>query len=271
MIKVNAQINWDQAKVLDTWRPVLEKAGIPDRIMQAAADYAHCHAIMESANTGISFSFANPPAPSEHKPSMLPVAIKILSLLDLDGKNVQITPGPNYEYIDDVTEKTGFGETHLFQVSVNMPRTEPLSPQLAEELLIKKITDMINFNLRRFDTIVIYSLAESISIISEATLAPKLYLKCRIKFWDRNGVPENLYQVSNTNEQYHINRVDVAKDSYINTKDENGNSYILDPEDGSYIMAISESDVLRLAEEIESRAETLKNSASILRRAIFEK
>jgi hypothetical protein len=63
----------------------------------------------------------------------------------------------------------------------------------------------------------------------------------------------------NDGEQYHITRVNVVdKDSYIAAKD-------------SYMTAINESDVLRLAEEIEAKAETLKNSASILRRAIFEK
>lgn len=262
MIKVNSNITWDQSKILDTWRPVLEKAGVREDLMQFAANYAHQHILIEQATS----------LTPDKEPSMLPLAIKILSMLNLSNKNVQLTPGPNYEYIDDVTEKNGFGETHTFAVSVNMLASSQMSPQLAEELLVKKLTDMINFNLRKFDTIVIYCLAASISIISEATLAPKMYLKCRIKFWDRNLVVEDLYQVSNDGEFYSIMRLEGSdQKNYINVKDDNGNSYLLDPDEGCYIKAISETDVMALADELDNKAETLKNSASILRRAIFEK
>jgi hypothetical protein len=192
MIKVNSNITWDQSKILDTWRPVLEKAGVREDLMQFAANYAHCHTLRDNNATSI---FSN----QKETPSMLPVAIKILTMLNINGKNVQLTTAPNYEYIDDVTENIGFGETHTFQVSINIPVTEPISSSLAEELMTKKLADMINFNLRRFDTIVIYLLAES-SRISETTLAPKLYMRCRLNFWDRNSEPENLYQVSNDGE-----------------------------------------------------------------------
>lgn len=264
MIKVNANLNWDQGKVLQTWEPILEKLNLPEELRQFAANYAHVHTLNESA----SHSFSQSSAAS---PSSLPLALSILSKLDLQGKNVQLTTGPNFEYIDDVTEKVGFGETKTFMVNVAIARTDTqLNPSLAEELLVKKMVDAINFNLKRYDTLVIYMMADSVSIISEATLAPKIYLKCRLGFYDRNQSPEQFYQVSNDKDFYSVMRIELEGDSYIKTHDSDGNSYMLDKEDNTFVQAISETDVLRLAEELDARAETLKSSASNIRRAIFE-
>lgn len=265
MIRIPYPKDFDKEKAIQTWMPIIEsKFNIEDpKVRELACLYAHSHAQVESAIS-----------PGETSSSLLPMALLILSKLNLSGKNVQLSMGPTGVGINEATEQTVFIEVPTFRVATTFSaeaymddRTNIVS--IVEEMLINKMVDAINMNLRRYDTLVIYLLVSSVmTITEESTMRPKMGLMSRICFLERNSTPEQLYHVSEDSGVYSVSRVDL--NNAIITKDAEGNEYAIDLEDNHAVKVIPEVALMNLAEEIDRKSEALKESANRIRRSILE-
>lgn len=182
-------MNTKEAEIIIKWKPVIESLGITNpETFYSLAKYAESHSIfemMEQYTVGYA-TIGAPPAMSEsgrkEPPSLLPISLKILNKLFNANKFDRV------KFINQ-SEEIKKSRLHVcYQMDnniINEIRADLISHgvELIESLLIeeaiKKISDMIDEAVRQagpLDSIIFFSdsLVQSISVIAESTLSPKI-------------------------------------------------------------------------------------------------
>jgi hypothetical protein len=157
---------------LEKWGPIIDALKITDeKKREIMADYAERHARKEA-------EFLNHVIENATSDSLqlIPVALKILSKVKLEGKNVEFDNGqPNLQFSVYLPET----KREDLYVPTTVDRVRELENQL-----IEKISNYINTELETKDTLIINLLVQSISIIAESIgedhfNAPKMQMMSR--------------------------------------------------------------------------------------------
>jgi hypothetical protein len=152
--------------------------------------------------------------------TLLPEAIKLISLLNLKGKNVQVAMGPTFQYIDE-NRLYRQGTIKSVEMSTPLAKTDMRDTTKIREDLLKELANNINKQLEEYDTIVMYNMVASIATMANATEAPKISLISRYVMLDEiNGETNDTEQSQDpilskaTNEQLMAeltNRLNIIK------------------------------------------------------------
>lgn len=166
------EYNIDIKRALKKWSPILNALNVTKEYI---AEYAERHTMQESfpmIETSPRLHDIN----SNHgdiAQNLLPVSLKIMSKINLDGKKVrfekmvntiEMSEALSRDHIEDIKRQNGMDVV-----------------QRLEGLLIDKLTNHINDELEKGDTLVVDSICNSISLISEATWAPRMIISSKFK------------------------------------------------------------------------------------------
>lgn len=267
MIKiVSNRLNIDDQKILNKWKHVLESAGFTsseyeESMLTKISYYFENHSINEIA-------YVNPPQPLNSNLNggitTLPVSIKLFKKLNLKGKNLQISNSPTFQYLKPGQTETSSGTIGAIShhISVDFDSLQKNSPAYIssiEDLLIKETADIINLQLNRHDTIVIYMLAQSIYISGNESKSEdtNLCITCRICFMDEKEKLEHIYMVNNvTNELEKFQKIDNS--NLVIAKDGSGKEYLLDMRNQTIINGFTEQRILSELDKMKLECERLQ-------------
>ena len=187
MITVINSQTIDATKTLAKWSPILQNLKIQPELHEVLATYCEMHAILETASMSMIADFpglnvrAETPPEFSHNHTMLPEALKVITQLNLQGKNVQITASPNFYYIEENQCKQAQIGSMTFDASFE---GVGFYSEEIKQNLIQQLVDQINEQLTKYDTIVLYMLVTNISAMSAADKQPKICLTSRYAMFD---------------------------------------------------------------------------------------
>jgi hypothetical protein len=205
----------DRERIIRKWKPIFDALNVTDENIKGfMAEYAEKHSRMENwnrvygekeiipekkerlithpdidpygeenwddtpINNGRSPSgfHLGPDPAADVAQNLLPISMKILSKLNLEGKNLVVEDNPRSV------------EEYQVACSVSRNQIEDVRAMLGidvvqkiENMLVEEMIQMINRRLEDKNNFHVYIMAESISLISEATWAPRMILKSRFK------------------------------------------------------------------------------------------
>ena len=166
----------DIEKALKKWNPILDALQVTDeKHREYMAEYAERHQNFEynfenyTPIRGIETVGGN----GNVAQNLLPVALKIFSKLNLEGKKVEFAELVDVVFLSKTLERNTIEE---IKASDGYAMVQELEKGLIDDLVIK-----INEELKEGNTIIIDLLAQSISLISEASWSPRMYVNSKYK------------------------------------------------------------------------------------------
>jgi len=267
MIKiVSNRLNIDDQKILNKWKHVLESAGFTsseyeESMLTKISYYCEQHSINEIA-------YVDPPQPMNSSLNggitTLPVSIKLFKKLNLKGKNLQISNSPTFQYLKPGQTETSDGSIGAIshRISVDFDSLQKNSPDYMssiEDLLIKDTADIINLQLNRHDTIVIYMLAQSIYISGNESKSVDTHLNItsRICFMDEKEKLEHIYIVNDTTDELE-KCLKIDNSNLVIAKDGSGKEYLLDIRNQTIVKGFTEQQILAELDKMKLECERLQ-------------
>lgn len=253
----------EKSRIIDQWRKIVE---IPLK--------NHTDAIVEK-----SCLYANSEAKSNDPTakSLLPISLVVLNNLNLNGKNLHFVNNPTFEYKDTNDGQLKCGEIHTFTISckvqhdlLNLHLLNVDVASYAEQILAHKLSETININLKRYDTLVVYRICNSIFTNKETASCDTVIMTSRIAFFDKNNVPDDLYEVHvSEDDVISVRRIDYESSNTVMTKDALGNNYIVDISDNTAYKAVTEIELLVIADNLEKKVGILNESIQKIRKTVL--
>lgn len=291
MTKIIREENENLPKILKKWAPVLEKSfgeNLNDDLRKEVSLY--CEKIsMESSMSTVGGAGMGPvtttpiSVPSPGQPDLLPSSIRVLSKTNLDGKNIFTMEGPRADVLnsDGESEMIAVGCVER-RININfddldMRLTDPnisFLPESFYDLIIEDLVNYINSQLKYYDTIAIYRVIDSISLIKENGFSNgSILLRSRILFLDRNDEISPMYIVD-TDENGFVTsceKSDNLSDNFVKATTDDGKSYWVDQsgeEDKIVNNIFSEKEVNDMIDLYEKNINILQSSITILKNSI---
>lgn len=283
MTKIIRKDNENLPRVLKKWAPVLEKSfgeNLNDNLRKEVSLYCEkisMESTMSSPDVGKPFRKDIPLQPESQDDviNLLPSSIRVLSKINLDDKNIFTMEGPRA----DVLNNDGEVETICVgcverRVKVNFDDLLDFEKLLEPfyDLIIEDLIDYINSQLKYYDTIAIYKVIDSISLIKEHS---ELLLRSRILFLDRNDETSPIMYIVDTDENGSViscKKSENLSDDFIKATTDNGKSYWVDQsgeEDKIMNNIFSEKEVNDMINLYKSNMNILQSNITILNNSII--
>ena len=182
MIYVINTSKLDLSKAKAKWSPILQKLKISSKLEEQIAYYCEMHTNTEVQSTETIHFNKN-----LQIASTLPPSLKILSLLNLKGKNLQLTEKNVFQYLNDKGD-IQCGEICTLSQSIPLIYNKEKSSYNTDETLIiltEQLARIINQQLEEYNTIVLYKMVDSISYrINEHSEDDNMTIICRYSLYD---------------------------------------------------------------------------------------
>jgi len=147
--------------ILTKWKPILDALKLTDEKKRLLiAEYAEHHMKLD---TEVSTIFET----KSMDQNLLPISLKVLSELNLEGKNVEIKMGmPTKSFSMDLP----IGENDFSPNYIE---------EIGENALLHLLTDYLNEQLEMKNNLYITTIVNSISLISDGGMKPRLTITSR--------------------------------------------------------------------------------------------
>ena len=146
--------------ILTKWKPILDVLKVTDEKRLFIAEYAEHHMKLDSEASTIFET-------KSMDQNLLPISLKVLSELKLDGKNVEIKMGmPTKSFSMLLNENDGILNPNYIE-------------EIGENTLLHLLIDYLNEELETKNNLYITTMVNSISLISCDGMKPKMTLTSR--------------------------------------------------------------------------------------------
>lgn len=292
MTKIIRKDNENLPKILKKWAPILEKTfgeNLNDNLRKEVSLYCEkisMESTMSSPDHGKPFRKDIPLQPESQGDviNLLPSSIRVLSKINLDDKNIFTMEGPRADVLNNdgeveticvgcVERKVNINFDDL-NIRLNDPYFNISSlPEPFYDLIIEDLVNYINSQLKYYDTIAIYRVIDSISLINEKGVSGSILLRSRILFLDRNDETPPMYIVD-TDENGCVTsckKSENLSDDFVKATTDDGKSYWVDQsgeEDKIVNNIFSEKEVNDMIDLYEKNINILQSSITILKNSI---
>lgn len=161
----------DNAKVIAKWAPIMDALKVTDeKLREFMSIYAEYYMFEQKYSPGEDHT-----GPFGARENLLPVSLKILSILNLTGKTIEI------KYGDDVEEYTyGITMTNAEMDDIRSATGMDIVQKM-EKRILDTIVNNINKQLETKNIIFIDKMIESLSLLASKDFPAKMYIKCSYK------------------------------------------------------------------------------------------
>jgi hypothetical protein len=170
-------------KKLIKWGPILDALNVKDsNLRQFMATYAEHHCRIEM-DKDIYQSLSEKDIRSKlnglgnHPVTFLPISLKLLSMLKLEGKNYFVIGNGKDTEIKNVSVSVTKEQINAFTESDMKDNIIPM----IENVLINKLSEIINKELETHENFFVYDMVENISVIAVDKNPPLINLTSRYK------------------------------------------------------------------------------------------
>jgi len=183
---------WDVNEIEKKWGSTIKKFSFEEKDIQRICEYAERHRLAEFEVTeslkkeGARFT--------DLKRSLLPISLRILEKVK-DLSKVHFVPAPNFTYEKDGKESMKTDSNFQFKTAItsdNIPELRKLDWTidvigLVENNIVEKMSAEYNEMIEKGDSIYVYLVVASTTLISTAIGAPEMVVRSRF-YADPNPV-----------------------------------------------------------------------------------